>query len=457
MDLSAQPNPFSARGDADTMPPAFFVSQPEQAKALTLLYEVSHEITSTLNREELLRLTAQRVKKFVNYDVFTVMLWDEEAQVLESVFSMRYEDAIPARLRMPLNQGITGTAAAEKRTIRVNEVRDDPRYIACELDCEVEVRSELVVPLLRVGRLIGVLDLESAKPNAFKADDEPLLNILGSFIAVALENSRLFEESRETQRRLQNDLDTAREIQRQLLPTGAKEIPGLDLATAYVPARELGGDFYDLLPYGIGRLGIALGDVSGKGTAAALYGSLAIGVLREVVNERQGSPSEMLDILNGRLLAARLDARFIAMHFAVYDAALRELTISNAGGTLPLLIRDGKVTEIEVSGVPLGLLPDVAYDEITLSLLAGDVIVLASDGIHESTNRNLEEFGSDRLKALLAEVVPLDPGYTIAQRIVKATDEYAGIGLPPHDDRTLLILRVIEDPVSDFSKLPVIY
>jgi sigma-B regulation protein RsbU (phosphoserine phosphatase) len=457
MEPSKQTYPFSLGTGTQTVPPAFFVSQHEQAKALTLLYEVSHEITSTLNREELLRLTAERVKKFVNYDVFTVMLWNDADQVLESVFSMRYEDAIPARLKMPLNHGITGTAAAEKRAIRVDEVRDDPRYVACSLDCGVEVRSELVVPLIRVGRLIGVLDLESIKPAAFTAEDEPMLNILGSFIAVALENSRLFEESRETQVRLQNDLDTAREIQRQLLPTGAKEIPGLDLATAYVPARELGGDFYDLLPYGVGRLGIALGDVSGKGTAAALYGALAIGILREVVNERQDSPSEMLDILNTRLLAARLDARFIAMHFVVYDAALRELSISNAGGTLPLLIRKGEVSELNITGVPLGLLPEAEYEEITIALLPGDVIVLASDGIHESMNKELEEYGADRLKALLAEVVPLDPGYTIAQRIVKATDEHAGIGLPPHDDRTLLILRVIEDPISDFSKLPIIY
>ncbi len=258
---------------------------------------------------------------------------------------MRYEEALPERFRMQLNQGITGAAAAEKRTIRVNEVRDDPRYIACALDCEVEVRSELVVPLLRVGRLIGVMDLESSKPNAFTADDEPMLNILGSFIAVALENSRLFEESRETQTRLQKRSGhRSRNSAPVAFPQAQKKSPVLDLATAYVPARELGGDFYDLLPYGIGRLGIALGDVSGKGTAAALYGSLAIGVLREVVNERQGSPSDMLDILNGRLLAARLDARFIAMHFAVYDAALRELSISNAGGTLPLLLRDGIVT-----------------------------------------------------------------------------------------------------------------
>jgi sigma-B regulation protein RsbU (phosphoserine phosphatase) len=449
--------PFSLLGDADPVPPSFFVSEPEQARALTLLYEVSHELTSTLDRAELLRLIAQRVKKFVNYDVFTVMLWNESAGVLESVFSMRYEDDIPARLSLPLNQGITGAAAAEKRTIRVDDVREDPRYLACDLGNGVEVRSELVVPLLRIDRLIGVLDLESTKPKSFTADHERLLNILGSFVAVALENSRLFEEGRESQLRMQNDLETAREIQRQLLPTGAREIPGLDLATAYIPARELGGDFYDLLPYGIGRLGIALGDVSGKGTAAALYGSLAIGILREVVNERQGSPAEMLDILNTRLLAARLDARFIAMHFAVYDAALRELSISNAGGTLPLLIRDRQVTEINVTGVPLGLLPEIEYDEITLSLLPGDVIVLASDGIHESTNKDLEEYGSDRLKSLLAQVVPIDPGYTIAQRIVKATDEHTGIGLPPHDDRTLLILRVTEDISADYSKLPIIY
>lgn len=457
MEPTNQLIPFSLLGDAETLPPSFFVSQPEQARALALLYEVSHEITSTLDRAQLLTLIAKRVKKFVNYDVFTVMLWNESKQTLESVFSVRYEDSIPARVLMPLNQGITGSAAAERRTIRVEDVRNDPRYLACSLPGEAEVRSELVVPLMRLNRLIGVMDLESTKVAAFTADHEHLLNILSSFVAVALENARLFEESRETQLRMQNDLETAREIQRQLLPTGAKEIPGLDLATAYIPARELGGDFYDLLPYGIGRLGIALGDVSGKGTAAALYGSLAIGILREVVNERQGSPSEMLDILNRRLLAARMDARFVAMQFAVYDAALRELSISNAGGTLPLLVRNRQVTEINVAGVPLGLLPDVEYDEITIAVLPGDVILLASDGIHESTNQDQEEYGSDRLKALLASVEPVDPGYTIAQRIVKATDEHAGIGLPPHDDRTLLILRVTDDVSADYSKLPIIY
>lgn len=452
---SPNPIPSSLLGDADPATAALLATQPEQAQSIALLYEISHELTSILDREELLRRIAERVKKIVDYHVFAVMLWNESTQMLESVFSQRYENALPSRFQMPLHQGITGTAAAERRTIRVVDVRLDPRYVSCGE--EVEVRSELVVPLLLRDRLVGVLDLESTKPHAFSAEHERLLNILGSYIAVALENSRLFEDARENQTRLLNDLETAREIQRQLLPSGAKEIPGLDVATAYVPARELGGDFYDLLPYGVGRLAIANGDVSGKGTAAALYGSLAIGILRELVHDNEASPSEMLAQLNSRLLAARLDARFIAMQFAVYDAALRELTIANAGGTLPLLIRNREVTEINVGGMPLGLLPEAEYDEVTLSLLTGDVVVFASDGIHESMNKEQEEYGVDRLKELLSTVSSADPGYKVAQRIVKATDEHTGAGRTPHDDRTLLILRVTDEIEADFSKLPIIY
>jgi serine phosphatase RsbU (regulator of sigma subunit) len=107
--------------------------------------------------------------------------------------------------------------------------------------------------------------------------------------------------------------------------------------------------------------------------------------------------------------------------------------------------------------MPLGLLPEAEYEDQTLSLIPGDVVVFASDGIQESMNPEQEEFGIDRLKLLLSQVSPSDPGYTVAQRIVKATDEHAGTGRPPHDDRTLLILRVTEDSESDFSKMPIIY
>ena len=446
---------FALLGDADPVPQSLFLSHPDQANTLALLYEVSREVTSILDREELLRRVAERIKKIVKYDVFSVMLWNEQSQHLESVFAMCCGDSIAARVRVPLHKGLTGSAAGERRVLRVNDVTEDPRYLHC--DTGVAARSELVVPLLLCDRLIGVLDLESSEPHAFTLEHERMLTTLGSYVAVALENARLYQEARESERRLRSELDTAREIQRQLLPTGAREVPGLDLAAGYVPARELGGDFYDFLPYGEGRLAVALGDVSGKGTAAALYGSLAIGTVREIVVDRASEPASMLALLNQRLHAARLDSRFIAMLFAVYDASTRRLTLSNAGGPYPLLVRDGQVISIRLEGVPLGLLPDTQYDESSLDLRPGDVIIFASDGILESANATEEEFGLQRLSALLSAISPEDSARVIADRILAETDNHSGADSAPHDDRTLVVLRVTDETASDFSKLPIIY
>ncbi len=446
---------YAVLGDVDPVPQSLLTAFPEQAKTLGLLYDVSRELTSILDREELLRRVAQRVKRIVNYHVFSVMLWNESTQLLESVFGMRYENSVPTYLSLPLRKGLTGTAAAERRPVRVDDVLTDSRYIRCETG--LDARSELVVPLLLQDRLIGVLDLESTEPHAFTAENERMLATLASYIAVALENARLYEEARENEFRLQEDLATAREIQRQLLPRGAKNIPGLDLAAAYFPARELGGDFYDFLPYGQGKLALALGDVSGKGTAAALYGSLAIGTLRELVVNTTCNPASMLQMLNLRMHGARLEARFIAMLFAVYDAAARRLTLANAGGPYPLLVRAGRAQEIRVEGVPLGLFPTNDYNETTIDLEPGDIVLFASDGILESENSKEEEFGSARLHALLADAPRGISANELSEKIIAATDDHSGPGTNPHDDRTLLVLRVTGESSADYSRLPVIY
>jgi sigma-B regulation protein RsbU (phosphoserine phosphatase) len=306
-------------------------------------------------------------------------------------------------------------------------------------------------------RLIGVLDLESAETHAFTAEHERMLATLASYVAIALENARLYEEARENERRLHEDLSTAREIQRQLLPSGARGVPGLDLAAGYCSARELGGDFYDFLPYGKGRLAVALGDVSGKGTAAALFGSLAIGTMREHIVEHPCPPPEMLALLNRRLHGARLDAKFIAMAFAVYDAGERRLTLANAGAPYPILLREANVQQICAAGVPLGLFPDTQYDEVTVDLRPGDIVLFASDGILESENAEQQEFGLKRLSAVLANVSPQQSASEICDLVLNATDEYSGGGFTPRDDRTLLVLRVTDHTSNDFSKLPIIY
>jgi sigma-B regulation protein RsbU (phosphoserine phosphatase) len=455
MDEAGKLAHFPLIGDADPVPAGLFVSYPEQANTLSLLYEVSREITSILDREELLRRVAQRVKKLVNYHVFTVMLFNERTQQLESTFAQRYGDTIPSRMTIPLHTGLTGTAAGERRVLRVNDTLEDSRYIKC--DVGHDTRSELVVPLLLQDRLIGVLDLESTEANAFTAEHERMLGTLGSYIAIALENARLFQDARENQLRLQDDLSTAREIQRQLLPTGAREVPGIDLASAYCSARELGGDFYDFLPYGEGRLALVLGDVSGKGTAAALFASLAIGIIREHIVDHPCPPQEMLAMLNKRLYGARMESRFIATLFSVYDAGSRRLTLANAGSPYPILVRDGVVQSLRIGGIPLGLYPDTGYDEITLDLKPGDAVLFASDGILEAENAELEEFGMSRLSTVLAGISPDHSAADIADKIVAATDAHVGDGFHARDDRTLLVLRVTDHSDTDFSKLPIIY
>jgi sigma-B regulation protein RsbU (phosphoserine phosphatase) len=165
----------------------------------------------------------------------------------------------------------------------------------------------------------------------------------------------------------------------------------------------------------------------------------------------------MLALLNRRLHGARLDSRFIAMAFAVYDAGERRLTLANAGAPYPVLMREGVVTQICASGVPLGLFPDTKYDEVTVSLFPGDTVLFASDGILESADSLEVEFGMARLTAVLQSVTPQQTASEICDLVLDATDAYSGGGHTPSDDRTLIVLRVSDPASSDFSKFPIIY
>ena len=429
-----------SRAASKRRPERVLAVHPALRQSLALLAEISQDITSVLERDVLFRCVADRVQKVVGYHLFSVMLWNEKSTQLESVFSVHYGEPIPARVRVPLYKGITGYAAGERKPFRVDDVRTDPRYV--EFPNSERVRSELVIPLLLQGRLVGVLDLESTKLSAFSSEHERMLAILGSYIAIALENSRLYAASRENEQRLLSDLDTARDIQRQLLPQTVREISGIDLAARYMPARELAGDFYDFLSYGDERLAIAVGDVSGKGTAAALYASMAVGILREHTADHKLTSAEMLSTMNGRLCASNISPGFVALLFAQYDAGARQLTISNAGIPRPILVREGLVSELKIVGMPLGFFADAEYDTLQFAMQPHDLLLFASDGILESMNARDEEFGFGRLAELLRNVRSETPSKDICAAVVRATDKFSGRPEEPHDDRTLVVMRI---------------
>ena len=411
----------------------------DQARTLSLLHEISRELTSILDREKLLRTVAELIKRLIDFQVFSVLLWDEESQELQHAFTQRYDERFVQKGGFRLGQGVTGTVAALRQPMRVPNVHLNPHYASCGHG--VEVRSELAVPLVFKDRLVGVLDVESVEYNAFTEQHEQMLATLGSYIAVALENALLYEKVIADESRLERDLETAREIQKGLLQIEVPETPGAEIGFAYRPARQLGGDFYDALPYGGSRVALAAGDVAGKGTAAALFGMLAIGMLRSHVVEHPSQPAEMLAELNRHLQQPGISNRYVAMAFGVYDPATRSLSLANAGFTRPLLVRNGEVHEIPVTGVPLGMLPGTTYDQKTLTLQPGDLVVLASDGVTESVDRRCEEFSVRRLRSLLVEYAPRS-AQEIADSLLQSSEAFAVVA-NHEDDRTVVVLKVV--------------
>jgi sigma-B regulation protein RsbU (phosphoserine phosphatase) len=416
----------------------------EETRILALLHDVSQELTSILNPEELLAAVARRVKELVAYDVFSVMQWNESRQLLEHVFALRYDTRITLTSTLGLGVGLCGTAAQTRQAVRVGKVEENPVYVQCQSG--VNIRSEMVVPLVVRGRLFGVLDLESTKENAFTDCDEHMLSTLAPSVAVALENARLYEQVRAAEQRMAEDLERAREVQRALLPANLPQVHGLAIGVRYHPARELGGDFYDFLSYRDGRLGIAVGDVAGKGSAAALLGSLGVGILREHANVHPCPPAEMLAHLNERLHSSRVDGRFIAMAFAVYDPQRRTFELANAGFPRPLLLRGGSVHAQPVDGVPLGLFEGARYESMRLALEPGDAVVFCSDGVHEQPAFGCEgkefddEFGLARLERTLRESSHLS-AEDIAASVMRAVDRHAGSEACCLDDRTIVVLK----------------
>lgn len=278
-----------------------------------------------------------------------------------------------------------------------------------------------------------------------------------ALIPPTCEYAKLNHEFCENELRLTSDLGMAREVQQQLLQREAPDIPGVDLAAACVPANELGGDFYDLLPYGGGRLGLALGDASGKGAAAALLGALTMGILRAHAIDRVGPPPEVLATLNDRIHAARLSARFVVMLFAVLDSGSRRLTLANAGNPYPFLLRNGKIEEIGVSGIPLGLVEGTHYHPVSLDLQLGDVVAFVSDGILECQNGDDETFGARRLAAVLTSLPEGASAKEFSSAILCSTDTFSSHASALRDDRSLVVLKVIEKSSPAYSAIPILY
>jgi len=410
-----------------------------QARTLILLNEIARELTSILNVDELLKRIAELLSRLIDYQMFSIMLLDSTGEKLQHRFSLRFQENIQLKHDVPLGKGVVGYAVQHQQAVLVPDVNKDPRYIRLN----PETRSELAVPLIYKDKVIGVLDLEHTKRGFFTDDHQRTVTTLAAQVAIAIENARLYEEIARQEKRLERDLALARELQFRLLPQSLPKLANLEVAAKFMPARAIGGDLYDFVNYSQSRLGMVIGDVSGKGAPAAIYAALVSGILRSHAPIEPG-PAEMLRAVNFSLGERRIEGQFVSLIYAVWDNKHRSLQVANSGLPRPLYVHDGKIEVIEATGLPLGLFDDAEYDEFTFKAKPGDMFVFFSDGILDARNKAGDMFGRTRVEKVIAGCAEVSAD-CVVKSLFKAAAEHAG-GEEAFDDETVVAIQVKGEP-----------
>lgn len=399
-----------------------------KVRALRLLNQAAQRINSILDLDTLLDQIVNDVALKFGCRETCILLTDPSGEYLE-VAASRGCTLHDKGYRFKIGRdGLVGHVAASGRTIYTPDVSQEPRYIPCNID----VRSELDIPLYANGRLIGVFAASHPDLDGFPPEQFEVLHELAAHIAVAVDNARRFQQERTDKEQLHTREQEARFIQQALFPKASPFLAGFEVLGSCVPADAVGGDWYDYIPLTRGRWGLVLGDVCGKGIAAALTMTAARALVRSFAESADG-PAEVLTRLNRLLMGDLPIGKFVTMVLAVLDPASRTLTFANAGHPWPLFVNGNARFLQTTSGLPLGI-AECEFGEYRTKLPKGSRVLFYSDGITEACNAKGEEYGIERLR-LHAAQNDLSPETVLDDVRVFAR------GTPLPDDATLIVVR----------------
>lgn len=338
-----------------------------------------------------------------------------------------------------ISTGVRDRVIEEKTSILVRDAMADEAFKARMSIVEQKVHTMMAVPLQTKDQIIGLIYVDSPFIlREFTKDDLSLLTVMANTAAIRIENARL-AEIEAAERIMVRDLSQAAEIQSGVLPRQAPHLASVDLAGYNAPCRTVGGDYYDFFPYSDGRVGLALGDVSGKGMPASLM-MMALHARVQVLAEEPKDLGAFMTRLNKATCSNCPSNRFITFFFCIFDPATGSVSFANAGHNPPILVRAGGQAEmLEGGGPPLGILSMAPFAQQSISFNQGDLLVLYSDGVTECINGQEEEFGEGRFIQVLAENRE-KPATAIVEAVTQALLDFAA-GAPPADDITLVVAK----------------
>jgi sigma-B regulation protein RsbU (phosphoserine phosphatase) len=402
-----------------------------RVRELLLLQETAKKINSILDLEKLLDEIVGGVAEAFGCNRTAVLLKDDARNDLEIIALRGFSNVHLKGYRFKVGgDGLVGHVSATAKMRYAPDVRKDPYYVVSESS----TLSEVDIPLISRGKLIGLFNAQSSTVDAFSPVQIDLLCALADNIAIAIENARLFGRERLEKEKALREQAEARHIQRALLPERDPVIPGYAIDGFCLQLSAVGGDWYDYVDLGDGFCGIALGDVCGKGMAAALLMSATRSLFR-MAAEGLKSPSEVLMRLNQSLLKDLPEGRFVTLVYSVLDTKHATVRVANGGHTYPIFVRDpNNITELKTEkGLPLGLM-NSEYSEIELTLQSGDRVLIYTDGAVEATNSEGQEYETSRLVKSLQK-----PGVS-ARSVLTEVQEFARSGTLS-DDATAIVLR----------------
>ena len=415
---------------------------------LRMLLDITKKISRSLDLQEVLNLVMDTLDSLIPYDaagIFILQCLDpdqvpegEEPCTFKAESVRGYDIDELSGLHLKLGEGFIGSVALSATPLISPDVRNDPVYI----NARDRTRSEMVAPIISNDEVIGVFDLESDELNAYSNDDLDVLMLLASQVAIIIEKVMLHEQMIET-KRLQGQLEVARQVQLELLPPRDPELPGYDISAYNYPSEEVSGDYYDWVRIYDDEIGIVIADVSGKGVPAAILMAFLRASLRAATHIGYATNISMAKV-NYLLWESIERNQFVTAFHGILDASNRTLSYSNAGHNPPLLLKaNGETQIIEHGELPLGMFRGTRYHEYHLLIEPGDVLVLYTDGVTEALSPEGVEFGRDRLLQAVRENCEQPARELIASLEMAVLGWTANAGAS--DDVTFFVIKALKN------------
>ena len=406
---------------------------------LSVLNDLARAIGSSFNSQEIMQTIIRRSLRAMGAEQGVITLVDrkEDQPMVTLVRTMVSSND---RQQFHFNQTLLGWMQLNKKPLLINDPSADERFRGVRW--EEQIQSLLCVPMIVKSELTGVLTVYNKKAGqTFSDDDQRLLAIIAAQSAQIVENARLHEEQQEYIK-MQEQVALAAKIQAELLPREFPKLPGYEIVGKNIPAQVVGGDYFDFVAMDDGRWSICLGDVSGKGLPASLLMANTQATLRSQTL-LSSPPKQSIERANTLLHRSTGPDKFVTLFYGILDLTNHHLSYCNAGHDNPFLVRsNGDIRRLSTGGLVLSIMESSLYEEETLPLNTNDVVILYSDGITEAMNPEEEQFGEDRLLAVIQEHRSRSAS-GLLEEIIKAAKHHAGKA-PQADDMTVVVVKRIQ-------------